>query len=261
VSGFPIVAVDIGNSRLKFGVFDTPTADGLPQPLRTQSLSPDDDLGAVLHQWLGHEMTQVAAWWIGSVNRDYALRLVTVLRDRGVERLHLMSSADLPLAVAVPRPDMVGIDRLLDVVGANCLRPAGRGAVVIGLGSAVKVDLVSSAGEFLGGAIMPGLETSARAMHEFTDLLPLVDMPKLGSEPPALGTNTIEAIRSGLFWGTVGGVRELLERYRSIAAPDPMVFLTGGAAPSVTKLFGDEARYEPNLTLGGIAASVARPRE
>ncbi len=96
---------------------------------------------------------------------------------------------------------MVGIDRLVDAVAVNRLRDAGRPAVVVDVGSAITVDLVSRDGAFLGGAILPGIAMSARAIHEFTDLLPLVEMSELIAPPPVLGTATAPAMESGLFWG------------------------------------------------------------
>ena len=129
---------------------------------------------------------------------------------------------------------MVGIDRLLNAVGANRLRSAHTPAVVVDLGTAITVDLVGPQGDFLGGAILPGIGTSARALYEFTDLLPLLDMHALAEPPPPLGTATTEALRSGLYWGAVGGVRELITRLGEageIDAADP--FLAGGTAPAV----------------------------
>ena len=150
--------------------------------------------------WRRSRSTQVT-WPIGSVARDPSARLVQWLRQRGCERIVLLASCDLPLVVSLPRPDMVGIDRLLDAVAANRLRPADRPAIVVDLGTAITVDLISAEGAFLGGTILPGIGTSARAMHEFTDLLPLVDMQSLSSPPPALGTATVEALLGGLVLG------------------------------------------------------------
>ena len=124
----------------------------------------------------------------------------------------LLTSGDLPLVVKLPRPDMVGVDRLLDGLAANRLRTPGHPAVVVDVGSAITVDLIDAGGAFLGGAILPGIAMSARALHEFTDLLPQIDMAELAEPPPALGTATVAAMRSGLFWGAVGAVRQLVEQ-------------------------------------------------
>ncbi len=168
-----------------------------------------------------------------------------------------LSHHDLPLAVRVPEPDRVGIDRLLGAVAANRLRDRERPAIVIDLGSAMTFDLISADGAFLGGAILPGVGMSARALHDFTDRLPQIPMDELAEPPPPLGTSTGEAMRSGLYWGAVGAMRELIVRLRDALGTDnrqPQVFLTGGAAPIVAQFLPGDATYVPHLVLGGIAS-------
>jgi type III pantothenate kinase len=153
---------------------------------------------------------------------------------------------------------MVGIDRLLSAVAANRLRPPDHEMVVVDLGTAVTVDLLSAGGAFQGGAICPGIGTSARALHEFTDLLPQLDMTELHTPPPACGRDTQGAMRSGLFWGAVGGVRELVARLSTPGKPHTVV-MTGGAAPNVAALVAPDALFVPHLTLSGIALAAAQP--
>ena len=94
-------------------------------------------------------------------------------------------------------------------------------------------------------------------MHEFTDLLPLLEMAGLDQPPPALGTETTEAMRAGLFWGALGGVRELTERLGARQREStPTIFLSWGAAPSVARLLSADAQYVPHLTLAGIALTA-----
>ena len=69
----------------------------------------------------------------------------------------------MPLVIRLPRPDMVGVDRLLDALATNRLRPPGRPAIVIDVGTAITVDLLSAEGFFMGGSILPGIAMSARA--------------------------------------------------------------------------------------------------
>jgi type III pantothenate kinase len=244
------VAVDVGNSRMKLGLFECAPAEGLPAPCRTLDLPAlGADLAAVA-AWLSPREASEIAWYIGSVHRAASTRLVDWLQSYNAQPpMTLLASIDLPLVVALPRPDMVGIDRLLDGVAANVLREPGRAAVVVDLGTAITVDLLS------GGAILPGIGMSARALHEFTDLLPLIDMTALAAPPPALGTATREALCSGLYWGAVGGVRELIARLTA-DRDRPQVFLSGGAAASVAGLLSDEGVYVPHLTLSGIALAA-----
>jgi type III pantothenate kinase len=259
---FPLIAVDIGNARIKLGLFRSVAGLALPEPQRTLHLAGGEPEFEKLPALLDDAQTERLSWWIGSVNRPAATRLVDWLRTRRPEdRVALLAAGDLPLSVELPRPDMVGVDRLLDAVAANRLREPGRPAVVIDVGSAITVDLVSAEGAFLGGAILPGIAMSARAMHEFTDLLPLVEMSDLSAPPPALGTATVPALQSGLFWGAVGAIRELIGRLTDNSKPRPQVFLTGGAGPSVADLLGESARYVPHLTLAGIALTAREVQE
>jgi type III pantothenate kinase len=209
-----------------------------------------------------------ARWWIGSVHRPSATRLIDWLRThRPDDSVTLLAAGDLPLAVALERPDMVGIDRLLDALAADRLRQPHRPAVVVDVGSAITVDLVSPEGAFLGGSILPGIAMGARALHEFTDMLPLLDVSDLSAPPPALGTGTVEALQSGLFWGAIGAIRQLIaELTGSLPAHAGMpdrgeaeIFLTGGASPAVAGLLGRQARHVPHLTLAGIALASVEP--
>ena len=277
---FPLIAADVGNSRIKLGLFRQEPAAGLPEPQSTLTLSgrlPEfDQLDAWLAKVAGTLRVPSAApvsasadgtrsvpatltWHLASVNRPSSTRLIDWLREhRPAERVVLLGADDLPLTVEVDRPDMVGVDRLLDALAANVLRTPRQPAVVVDVGSAITVDLVSPQGAFLGGAILPGIGTSARAMHEFTDLLPLLDMTELSAPPPALGTSTVAAIRSGLFWGAVGAVRQLTEQLTG--SHEAQVFLTGGAGPAVAVLMGPSAVYVPHLTLAGIALAARYER-
>lgn len=254
----PFVAVDIGNARTKLGLFDRAAdQESLPEPSRTLQLAgPSFDLDP-LAEWLKETEAPTLSWWIGSVNRAAATRLIDWLRsNRPEDRITLLAADDLPLEVALPRPDMVGVDRLLDALAANRLRDRDRPAVVVDVGTAITVDLVSARGQFLGGAIRPGIAMSARAMHEFTDLLPLIEMAELTTPPPALGTSTEAAMRSGLFWSAVGAIRELVEQLSESTPGDPQIFITGGAGPAVAQLLGSHAQHIPHLTLAGIALAV-----
>jgi type III pantothenate kinase len=254
MSLLPLIAVDIGNARIKLGLFRCAVGGALPEPQRTLHLSGVAPELEKLPAWLEGDPGECYSWWIGSVNRPAATRLLDWLRTRRPEdRVTLLAAGDLPLSVKLDRPDMVGVDRLLDAVAANAL---GRPAVVVDVGSAITVDLVSAEGAFLGGAILPGIAMSARALHEFTDLLPRIEMSDLGTPPPALGSATVPALQSGLFWGTVGAIRELIDRLTKDRHGTPQVFLTGGAGPAVAELLGPSARHVPHLTLAGIALAA-----
>ena len=255
----PIIAADVGNARTKLGFFGTPCAERFPEPLRVMTLSAGEpDLGQI-EPWLAGDGRGNLAWAIASVNRPAAAVLTGWLSGtRPADTATLLAASRLPLEVRVNEPERVGIDRLINAMAANRLRRSGCAAVVVDAGTAITVDAVSRDGAFLGGAILPGPATSARALHQYTDLLPLVDPWQRRAAPAPLGTDTASAIESGLFWGTLGAIRELIAQLQEAAGAPANVILTGGAAAALAERLGPPARYVPHLTLAGIALAAGQ---
>lgn len=252
------LAIDVGNSRIKFGLFARggPTAGAhvLPEIRSALALSS----GAPL-DWrqlaASFEKMPPAAAIIAGVDPPNVERILaewprTVWPEPRVIRL----AAELPLRTQVDAPDKVGVDRLLNAVAANVLRSALQPAIVVGAGTATTIDLISADGAFQGGAILPGLELGARALHQHTALLPLIETRELWRIPvPALGRNTRTAIQSGLWFGQIGAVREIVARLSDDAGAPPLVLATGGNGEWLATALGPQVRFEPQLTLRGLA--------
>jgi type III pantothenate kinase len=124
--------------------------------------------------------------------------------------------------------------------------------VIIDSGTATTVDVVSTQGAFEGGAILPGFQLCSRALHQYTALLPRIANDELTGPPPPLGKNTRDAIRSGLFWGQLGAVKELVRHLRQQLPDEPMIVVTGGAGRLLAPQF-PKALHEPYLALQGLA--------
>ena len=153
---------------------------------------------------------------------------------------------EFPLEIRLEKPNHAGIDRILNAVACNMIRPDGVPAVIVDTGTATTVDAVSPDGAFEGGSILPGFELSARALHQYTALLPFVTVDEMTNEPhEPLGTNTREALRSGLLWGQIGGIRELVKKLSERWPAPPIVLLTGGGdhsrPPNCRRLAGNRA--------------------
>jgi type III pantothenate kinase len=256
---FPLLAVDVGNSRIKLGLFEHAAADDrLPKPSRTLLIDAREWDPVEIALWLAPFAPGSFRWYLASVNDKAASRLTHWLAGESDRTfVKKLTHEDLPLVADVERPERVGIDRLLGAVAANHLRPHDRPAVVIDLGTAITVDVVSRQGTFCGGAILPGIEMSARALSEFTERLPDLGLSTLENPPPALGTSTDEAIASGLFWGAIGAIRTLIEQLNRDMDDEPLVVLTGGAAESITDLLQLPVCYQPHLVLAGIALAAS----
>ena len=258
---FPLIAVDIGNSRIKLGEFDRPPQSGrLPEPNRTLLLDTADWAPMEIALWLAPTSPAAINWLLATVNHPASARLGKWLAHEGGNKtFRKLTHRDLPLTVDIAAPQAVGIDRLLGAVAANFLRRPELPALIIDLGSAITVDLVSENGTFRGGAILPGIGMGARALAEFTDLLPLVDMTGLEEPPEVLGTLTTGAISSGLYWGALGAIRELIGRLSAGLEKEPQVFLTGNAAPEMARLIDEQVCFEPHLVLAGIVLACLAP--
>jgi type III pantothenate kinase len=253
------LAVDVGNSRIKFGVFEraqNSQEHSLPSCLASIAVAAAEQIDWTsvtphVEEWVPHITTAV----IAGANPAGVKRLASSWPAAfGVVPRVVNRAAELPLRVNVDSPDKVGIDRLLDAVAANVLRAPKDAAVIVDAGTATTVDLVSAAGAFEGGSILPGIELGARALHEYTALLPLIDVPALVAESVApLGRNTREAIASGLWFGQIGAIRELIYLFEQSVEGPIEIFVTGGNGRWLAPALRSYARFEPDLALRGLA--------
>ena len=244
-AAFPIVCVDVGNNRLKFGLYEWEDLCRLGPCASEWSIPDDPEALRSLDDWLARQPA-VGSWWIATVNRPASTELVDWLRShRPGDRLVYLTASDLPLVVNLPRPDMVGIDRLVDALAAKCLRQGTVPALIVDVGSAITVDYLAPEGTFEGGAILPGLTLAARALYDYTDMLPLLDPSSWGTIPPPLGKNTVAAMEAGLFWGAVGAVRELVNQVLPADVYEAEVFFTGGGSRLLMQAFASPGSRKP----------------
>lgn len=267
-----LIAIDVGNSRVKLGWFPSVTnectttaqagvlpiaAPSLPEPTETLAGTIEELRQDRVRDWLTTtEITANSRVALASVSRPADGILSELLRDFSITQL---TSEGAPIELRIEEPAKIGVDRVMAAVAANRLRHAGKPAIVVDIGTAITVDLVAADGALEGGAILPGPGLSARALGEKTDRLPDIRFGDLDESPDAVGRSTEPAMRAGIFWGAVGAIRELIARQRDRLTTAPQVFLTGGAAPAIARLIGGPdltVRYLPHLTLSGIALAA-----
>ena len=251
----PIVAVGIGNTSVKVGV--TAGVDGEWPNWTTRQEIPTASFDA--QQLAAILPSESVRWCIASVQRSVESNLRDWVRlNRDQDSYRLLTFHELPIEIRVDAPERVGPDRLAAAVAANRLRH-GNPAVVIDAGTAITVNLIGANGAFEGGVILPGFTLTAKALAGGTDLLPLVTAD-LNSDPPdVLGKSTEAAIRSGLFWGNVGAVREIVARLTAKLNVTPQIIVTGGDARRLAGFVSQDAKFVPDLVLAGIVFSVIRP--
>ncbi len=246
-----LVAVDVGNTHIKLALLPREHGGSVPDDAAILRLESPTPAFEALVSWLP---PAPVAWCVASVSRAAECRLADwVARHRPRDRYQRLTNDRVPIEIRVEAPQRVGTDRLLAALAAAHLRPAGQPAIVVDAGSAITVDLVSADGAFEGGAILPGFEMMAQALAERTDALPLVDRSAADEWPAVIGKSTVTAIRSGLFWGHVGAVRELIDRIAEQVGGQPQVLLAGGDAAKLAPLLPRPSRIVPHLVFLGIA--------
>jgi type III pantothenate kinase len=256
-----ILAVDVGNSRIKFGLFDRndsqDTEHLLPHCLHELAINIGESIPwSEICSWEEFKSEAKVSGIVAGANPDGVNKVVASWPSDGWEPpLVIHGPAGIPISVNLESPEKVGIDRLLNAVAANVIRPDETPVIIVDCGTATTVDLVSADGAFQGGAILPGLELSSRSLHEYTALLPNISIEELASqEHSPLGKDTSEAICSGLFWGQLGAIKELIDRLSQSPIPNPqspIVLLTGGGAELLAPHLPN-AIWEPHLALQGL---------
>lgn len=256
------LAVDVGNSRIKFGVFASQAKrERLPDCSLFLTCQPDDEIDwATLRQALGNN--HFGSVLVGSNQQGVDAVLAAWPNElQNSPPIVFRDSVRFPIEIDVEAPRRVGLDRLLTAVAANRLRTSAEAAIVVDCGTATTVDLISATGVFRGGAILPGFELCAKGLHRYTEVLPLVTMDELiatdeSGQHPVLGRNTHAAISSGIFWGQVGAVRELIARQSGLpGSGTPQVIVTGGGG-ELLRGYLESATYYPYLALQGLVITA-----
>ena len=248
-----LLAIDVGNSNIVLGLYPArePAAAGEPRyqaglaaewRITTQRASTTDEFGVVLRNLFelgGMAMADVTGIAISSVvpPMDSALRHVCE-RYFKMRPLFIEPGVKTGLPVLIDNPADVGADRVVNCVAAY---ERFRGpAIVVDMGTATTFDVISPRGEFLGGAIAPGLGISADALFARAARLPRIDVRKPAK---VIGTGTVDNLQIGLYYGYIGLVDGILERMLGQMASD-------GGTP------GDHSGIQTVAT-GGLAKLIA----
>jgi type III pantothenate kinase len=154
---------------------------------------------------------------------------------------------ELGIGIRVERPEIVGADRLVNTVAAH---ERYKGAlIVVDFGTATTFDVVSAEGDYEGGAIAPGVNISAEALHQAAAMLPRVAVHRPHS---VIGRDTVPAMQSGLFWGYIGLIEGLVARIKQEYGRPMTVIGTGGLAAPFHKQTQAIDHLDPDLTIRGL---------
>jgi type III pantothenate kinase len=174
----------------------------------------------------------------------------------GVKPLTVGPGLKTGMAILYENPLEVGADRVVSAIAA--VEKYGGPCIIVDFGTATTFDAVSARGEYLGGAIAPGVRISAEALYTRTAKLPRIEIRK---PERAVGRTTEASMQSGLYFGYVGLVSSLIERIRMELGKEAVVVATGGFATLIRKEISAIDHYEPHLVLEGLRILNRRNRK
>ena len=245
-----LLCIDIGNTNITFGLYEGERL-GPRWRIRTIHDKMPDEYGILLEQLFRHRdyhPEQVTGVAVASVVPPLTSTFEQVCRDYlGQMPLIVNAGVRTGLRIRYDNPRDVGADRVVDAAAVRVLY--GVPACVVDFGTGTTFDAVSAEGDYVGGAIAPGIGIAAQALFERTAKLPRVQLTR---PPSAIGRNTSHAIQSGLLFGYVGLVEGMVARFKAELGPETRVVATGGLAEIIAPETDVIDVVDPWLTLHGL---------
>ena len=246
-----LLAVDVGNTNVHLGLWQN-NQWAISWRARTVADKMPDEYGVLVRNFLSStdlSFKDVKGVIIGSVVPPLTLAFSELVRRyMGIEPIIVTHSINTGVTIAIDQPEQAGADRIVNAAAVVALY--GGPAIVIDFGTATTFDVVSATGEYKGGAIAPGINIAHDALVSRAARLHKVD---LCPPPDPVGTNTIHAMQSGIFWGYVALVEGLVSRIKtSMNTENIKVIATGGLAPLFNEHTTVIDTIAPELTLDGL---------
>ncbi len=248
-----LLAIDIGNTNIHFGMYDL-KAKGWCCSWRARTIQDKmaDEYAVLLRSFFeepGFTFGEVEAVVMASVVPNLTGTFVE-MSERYLKQtlLNVEPETRTGVRVLLDNPNEVGADRVVNAAAIRALY--GCPAIVIDFGTATTYDVINAAGDYLGGAIAPGIGLAHDALVSRAARLHKVD---LVPPPSAIGRSTIQAMQSGLFLGYVAMIEGLVARLKdALGEPGVRVIATGGLAPLFAEHTAVIEEIAPNLTLDGL---------
>jgi len=254
-----LFVMDVGNTNMALGIYEGERLVAVWR-LSTEPERTVDELGILcrnLFALAGLEFSAVNAIAIASVvpPLDFPLRKMSQTYFN-IDPLFIDATTPTGMPILYDNPLEVGADRIADSVAA--FAKYGGPCVIVDFGTATTFDAVSKGGEYLGGAIAPGITISAEAMFHRTAKLPRVDIRRPTS---VIGKSTVASLQSGLYFGFVGLVDGILARMISELGPETRVVATGGLSHLIGRASAYIQAIDDNLTLEGLRIIYERGKQ
>jgi len=254
-----LLAIDIGNTNIALGIFRGKELIH-HWKIRTEREKTSDEYGLTLLNLFslsGPKKSEIDSVIISSVVPP----LTPIFQDLSQSLFRVKPVVVGPglktgMSILYENPLEVGADRVVGAVAAY--EKHGGPCIVVDFGTATTFDAISSKGEYLGGAIAPGIQISAEALYLKTAKLPRIEIKKPGK---AIGRTTVASMRSGLYFGYIGLVSRIIEEIRRELGGEATVISTGGFAAQISSELSSVDFYEPELVLEGLRILHDRNKE
>ena len=247
-----LLAIEQGNTNTLFAIHDGSSWQA-EWRTATESTRTADEYAVWLLQLLSLQklaLDDITACIISSVVPQSIFNLRNLSRRYlKVEPMVIGENVDLGMDVRITKPSEAGADRLVNAVGAHSLYPGD--LILIDSGTATTFDVVSADGAFEGGVIAPGINLSMQALHDAAAKLPRVAIQR----PPGdivIGTDTVSAMQSGVFWGYIALIEGLVARIKAEWGKPMTVIGTGGVASLFEGATTAIDHFDPDLTITGM---------
>ena len=245
-----LLAIDTGNTHTTFGIFSNNELK-FTFRLSTKAVHDKDVFSDFLKctlQSLNVQLSEITQCGISSVVPSVDKNLNEVAQELfNTEPFFITPSIDLPFRLLVDNPMEVGADRICNVAGG--FAKYGGPLVIVSFGTATVFDVVSSSGDFIGGIIAPGIQTSAKALYQAAEKLPEVE---LKFPDKVIGTNTITNMQSGIMFSALDAFEGMIKRIKNEINSDIKVVITGGFSKLIYEKTSLNVNLEFDLVLEGI---------
>lgn len=244
-----LLAIDAGNTNVVFAVYD---GDEQRHSWRckTDSGRTADEYAAWLFQLFTQEQidfSQITDAVLCSVVPAANFHLTQLCQNTFECSPLIVSHETVALKINLDKPAEIGADRLVNAIAV--LHDYSAPAVVIDFGTATTFDVINAEGAYMGGVIAPGVNLSMEALHMAAAKLPKVDIKKTQS---VIGSDTVSAMQSGVYWGYVGMIEGTLQRIEQELGAKPAVIATGGLAGFFADTVTAIEKVDKDLTLRGL---------